>query len=137
MTWRSGLPFSAFTGVDSNGDGNFTDRPYINGVSLPRNSFRQPNFWQTDLRISKNFRITERQRVEFDVDLFNAFNKTNFRYQVSTNESSTTALGSIWGVGQTPVSTFRAIYLPSGALNIGGVSVDSPFQLQLALRYRF
>ena len=38
MTWRSGLPFTAFTNTDSNRDGNFTDRPIIGGVLLPRNS---------------------------------------------------------------------------------------------------
>ncbi|HTD43865.1 MAG TPA: carboxypeptidase regulatory-like domain-containing protein [Bryobacteraceae bacterium] len=145
MTWRTGLPFTAFTGVDSNTDGNFTDRPYINGVSLPRNSFRQPNYWSTDLRVSKEFRVTERQRVEFSADLFNAFNKTNFSYSVSTNESTTTALGSVWGKGQSPAQTFRTIYLPNGALNVGGISVTGsssssgigPFQLQLALKYVF
>jgi hypothetical protein len=145
MTWRTGLPFSAFTNTDSNGDGNFTDRPYINGASLPRNNFRQPNYWSTDLRVSKEFRITERQRVEFGADLFNAFNKTNFSYTVSTTESSTAALGGVWGRGQTPAPTFRTIYLPNGALNIGGISVTGssaasgigPFQLQLALKYLF
>jgi hypothetical protein len=145
MTWRTGLPFSAFTNTDRNGDGNFTDRPYINGASLPRNNFRQPNYWSTDLRVSKEFRITERQRVEFGADLFNAFNKTNFSYTVSTTESSTAALGGVWGRGQTPAPTFRTIYLPNGALNIGGISVTGssaasgigPFQLQLALKYLF
>jgi hypothetical protein len=137
MTWRSGLPFSAFTGVDSNKDGNFTDRPVIGGVSLPRNSFREPNFWNTDLRVTKQFRITERQRVELFVDLFNAFNHTNWFYNVSGNESTTTALGSRWGTGQTPLSTFRTFYLPDGSLNIGGASVSSPIQAQFALRYMF
>ena len=38
--WRTGLPFSAFTGTDSNRDSQFTDKPIINGVPLLRNSFR-------------------------------------------------------------------------------------------------
>jgi hypothetical protein len=137
MTWRSGLPFSAYTNTDSNRDGNFTDRPIINGALLERNSFRQPNFWNTDLRISKNFKITERQRVELIVDLFNAFNYENRSFQVSTNESTTTAKGSIWGTGQTPLSTFATFRLPDGSLNIGGASVSSPIQTQFALRYVF
>ena len=66
MTWRTGLPFSAFTNSDSNKDGNFTDRPIINGVLLARNSFRQPNFWNTDMRITKSFRIAERHKVEIE-----------------------------------------------------------------------
>ena len=137
MTWRTGLPFSAFTNSDSNKDGNFTDRPMINGVLMARNSFRQPNFWNTDLRVSKAIRITERQRVELMLDLFNAFNHENWSYNVSSNESSTTAKGSIWGTGQTPVNTFRTLRLADGSLNLGGASVSSPIQLQFAARYIF
>ena len=137
MTWRSGLPFSAYTNTDSNKDGNFTDRPIVNGVLLGRNSFRQPNYWNSDLRITKTFRFAERHRAELIVDLFNAFNHNNWTYQVSSNESSTTAKGSIWGTGQTPVSTFRSVYLPDGTLNIGGISASSPIQLQFAFRYMF
>ena len=137
MTWRTGTPFSAYTNSDSNKDGNFTDRPIINGVLMDRNSFRQPNYWNTDLRISRNFRITERHRVELIVDLFNAFNHENWSYSVSSNESTTTAKGSIWGTNQTPLSTFRALRLPDGTLNIGGASVSSPIQAQFSLRYAF
>ncbi len=137
MTWRSGLPFSAFTNTDSNRDGNFTDRPIVGGFLLPRNSFRQPNLWNTDLRVSKDFRFTERHRAELIVDLFNAFNHDNWSYQVSINESTTTALGARWGTGQTPLATFRSLRLPDGSLNTGGASVGSPIQLQFALRHMF
>lgn len=137
MNWRSGAPYSAFTGIDSNGDGNFTDRPYINGAPLPRNSYRQLNYWNTDLRLSKRFRIAERKSVDFVVDLFNAFNHENWSYSVSSNESTTTALGAKWGLGQTPLSTFRTVRLPDGTLNQGGANVSSPFQLQVALKYQF
>jgi hypothetical protein len=137
LQWRTGLPFSPFTGVDSNGDSQFTDKPIVNGVWLRRNSFRQPNFFGNDLRVTKNFSITERQRVQFIVDLFNFTNRRNFTYSVSSNESSTTALGSRWGTGQTPLPTFRTIYLQDGTLNRGGVNAGSPIQLQLALKYQF
>ncbi len=137
MTWRSGLPFTAYTNTDSNRDGNFTDRPIVGGVLLPRNSFRQPNFWNTDLRVSKDIKITEGHRVELSVDFFNAFNHENRFFSASSNESTTTALGSRWGTGQTPVSTFRTFRLPDGSLNIGGASVSSPIQLQFAGRYIF
>jgi carboxypeptidase family protein len=137
MTWRSGLPFSPFTNVDSNQDSNFTDRPIVGGVLLGRDSFRQPNFWSTDLRVLKDIKITERHRVDLMVDMFNAFNHENFTYQVSTNESTTSALGSRWGTSQTPLPTFRTIRLPNGSLNVGGAAVASPIQLQFAMRYRF
>ena len=137
MTWRPGLPFSAYTNSDSNKDGNFTDRPIINGVLLGRNIFRQPNFWNTDMRITKSIKITERHKVDVSVDLFNAFNHENHTFQVSTNESTTTAKGSIWGTGQTPLPTFATYRLPDGSLNIGGASVSSPIQTQFSARYTF
>ena len=57
--WRTGTPFSAFTNADSNGDGQFTDKPIINGLPLLRNAFRQPNFFNQDLRLTKNVRVRE------------------------------------------------------------------------------
>jgi outer membrane receptor protein involved in Fe transport len=137
MSARSGRPFSAFTGTDSNRDSQFTDKPIIDGVMLERNSFRQPNFFNADMRVSKFININERHRVQVIFDLFNILNRTNYYYNVSTNESSTTALGSRWGTGQTPLPTFRAIYLPDGSRNRGGVNVSDPFQAQVALKYTF
>ena len=137
VQYRSGIPFSAFTGVDSNRDSQFTDMPIINGVPLLRNSFRQPNYFTVDSRVGKNFAIREGHNLAVMFEMFNLTNKKNFTYTVSTNESSTTALGSRWGTGQTPLPTFRRIYLADGSLNRGGASVSSPFQLQVGLRYTF
>ena len=62
MTWRADCR-SQRSRHGSNKDGNFTDRPIINGALLARNSFRQPNFWNTDLRVSKSIRFTERHNA--------------------------------------------------------------------------
>ena len=70
-------------------------------------------------------------------EMFNIWNVENLAFGVSTNESTTTALGSRWGQGQTPLSTFRTLYLPDGTFNRGGVSVGTPFQLQVAAKYTF
>jgi hypothetical protein len=136
-TYRTGLPFTAFTGEDSNGDSQFTDRPIIAGVPLLRNSFRQPNFFTVDLRVSKTFKIKESHNLELLFDMFNVTNQRNLFYSVSTNESTTTALGSRWGDGQTPLPTFRTLTNPDGTYNRNTASVASPFQLQAALRYSF
>jgi len=70
-------------------------------------------------------------------EMSNIWNVENLAFGVSTNESTTTALGSRWGQGQTPLSTFRTLYLPDGTFNRGGVSVGTPFQLQVAAKYTF
>ncbi len=137
VTYRTGLPFTAFTGVDSNGDSQFTDRPIIAGIPLLRNSFRQPNFFNVDLRVSKTFTVKENHKLELLFDMFNVTNQRNFFYLVSTNESTTTATGSVWGTDQTPLPTFRTLQNPDGTYNRNTASVASPFQLQAALRYSF
>jgi hypothetical protein len=43
-----------------------------------RNSFRGPQFFNTDLSIFKNFTITERVRAQFRFNAFNVFNKVNW-----------------------------------------------------------
>jgi len=104
---------------------------------LARNSYRNTNTFYADMRITKKFYITERHFISLAFDMFNFMNRDNFTYSVSSNESSTTALGSRWGQGQTPLSTFQSIYLPDGTLNKGGANVGSPFQLQVSLKYTF
>jgi hypothetical protein len=46
--------------------------------NLGRNTFLGPGLWQTDLTLSKNFKLTERFNLKFDAAAFNAFNRTNF-----------------------------------------------------------
>ncbi|HXE91670.1 MAG TPA: TonB-dependent receptor [Terriglobales bacterium] len=43
-----------------------------------RNSFRGPQFFNTDLSIFKNFTITERVRAQFRFNAFNVFNRVNW-----------------------------------------------------------
>jgi hypothetical protein len=43
---------------------------------VPRNFFKQPNIWYLDGRISRRFAITEGTRLEFLVEGFNLFNRT-------------------------------------------------------------
>ncbi len=137
LKFSTGTPFSGFTGVDSNRDSQFTDRAIVGGAMLPRNSFRNTNTFYPDMRVTKRWNFTERHSVSLAFDLFNFVNYDNFKYNVSTNESSTTALGSKWGQGQTPLSTFQSIYLPDGTLNKGGLNAGSPFQMQMSLKYNF
>src|SRR6185503_12653591 len=112
--WRTGSPFSAFTNVDSNADGQFTDKPIIGGIPLLRNGCRQPNFFNQDIRLSRNFKIREGHQMALIFEMFKIWNNENLSFGVSTNESTTSALGSRWGLAQTPLSTFRTFYLPNG-----------------------
>jgi hypothetical protein len=113
--YTTGSPFNPTTNVDQNNDGvNGTDRPTINGEHLARNSFRQPDFYSIDLRLSKGFDIGPGELKLF-AECFNCSDAEN-RGVINTT----------WGTGQTPLPTF-------GLENGGG----TPRTVQLGLRYDF
>jgi hypothetical protein len=62
-----------------------------------RNSVYGPGFWNTDFGILKNFNITERWKVQFRAELFNAFNHTNFRNPRNASTGSPTLTSSLFG----------------------------------------
>lgn len=94
-----------------NGDSTSdTDRPIVDGTLVPRNAYDQPGIFQTDLRVTKRFRWRESNDLQLMLDIYNLFDNAN---QFTTN---------------TNIST------PSfGTLN----NVDSPFAIQLGLRYNW
>jgi outer membrane receptor protein involved in Fe transport len=58
--------------------------------NLGRNTFVGPGLWQTDMTLSKNFKLTERFNLKFDAAAFNVFNRTNFELATSgtTNKNN-------------------------------------------------
>jgi hypothetical protein len=46
--------------------------------NLGRNTFVGPGLFETDLTLSKTFKLTERVNLKFDAAAFNVFNRTNF-----------------------------------------------------------
>jgi len=86
MLAHSGFAYPAYDSVDANGDFVINqvannDRPVVtlNGKSflLPRYPSREPDFFQWDTRINKDFRITERYHLQIIADLFNLSNRGN------------------------------------------------------------
>jgi len=92
---RSGLPWNVTTGVDSNLDTQFNDRPdlavpggdpldkatynanFTRRVgNLPRNYNRGPNYFSLDARLSKHVSLP-RAKVELFAEAFNLTNYVN------------------------------------------------------------
>jgi hypothetical protein len=73
---NSARPFNLLVGSDLNQDfHSTTDRPPFAG----RNTGRGPNFWTVDLRVMRPIRLSESARVELVGEVFNLFNRLNFR----------------------------------------------------------
>jgi hypothetical protein len=115
--YTTGSPYSATTGREINNDGvSTTDRPTVNGVHFERNSFRQPDSYSLDLRVSKSFDVGP-GAIRAYVECYNCSDASN-RFVPSSNQ--------IWGAGQTPNASFD---IDSG--------VGTPRTFQLGLRYEF
>ena len=83
LTARSALPYNITTGVDNNRDGvSTTDRP----AGVGRNAGRGAAFLQTDIRLSRSFRL-QRVRLEVLGEIFNVTNRRNWIGHIG-NQSS-------------------------------------------------
>jgi hypothetical protein len=113
--YSTGSPYTANVGSDVNNDGESgTDRPTINGVHFERSSFRQPDFYSLDMRVSKDFNVGPG-----DITLFaECFN--------CSDAANRSVLDTRWGTGQTPTATFGK-----------ETGVGTPRTFQLAVRYDF
>jgi len=86
FNYQTGLPFTAYDGRDLNGDG------VANHFALSgRNTERQPNSSQMDLRLTRSFPIFRSVRLEGILDVYNVFNTAynaiSTSKQVATNAS--------------------------------------------------
>ena len=122
---RSGFPFTPVIGSDQQRDGNDdNDRAIIDGTVAGRNSMRQPNFFDLDLRLVKALMSGGERRLDFLVEVFNATRAANRNFG---NDSIST-----YGTPAAPVATAgQPLFAPSTA-RFGG-----PRQVQLGLRARF
>jgi len=87
-TAHSGLAYPGYINVDVNGDGvsnqgfGTNDRPIVQLGSgkpflLDRYPGRQPNFFQSDLRLNKDFAFGERYHLQLLADFYNFTNRGN------------------------------------------------------------
>lgn len=111
FAYASRLPFNPLTGNDRNLDTNFNDRP----LGMGRNTGRGFDAATLDLRLSRQFSLSERLRLETIIEGFNVLNRANFQIPNNT-----------FGTGTTPLASFGR---PTAA--------SDPRQLQFGLRLSF
>jgi hypothetical protein len=136
---QSGRPFNLLLGFDANTDGRSqSDRPGQAG----RNTGRGEGFYSFDLRLARRFLVKESRYLEFTVEGFNLFNRTNFQGinnvigGACLNQSG---LPTPCTAGTTPLTDFnlrgRADQKPTTPL--GFTSAFDPRQFQFGARFNF
>jgi hypothetical protein len=137
---------------------NNTDRIYVNGAYTGLDVFRGTSYIQSDLRLTRPFKINERWQIDPFIEFFNLFNRNNpganFAVnvaqlpvpaaQMQPNSQGITNVTSICtnaDCSQTsPITSLKQLEIPEGALGdfFGpGTTVGIPFAAQLGVRVTF
>ncbi len=154
-TFHGGIPITVLSPSDTSGTGEGTQRAELTGISAyagarqekaganwlnpdaftsptpgtfgnsRRNSFYGPGFGDVDFSVFKNTPITERINTQFQVSMFNLFNRYNYASPGGYNPNN---------IGATSLSLTTTIGSYNGAPGIGA---GEPFNTQLALKIIF
>jgi len=143
----SGAPYSGFVSTPACANATTIPRCTVSGPNgsggsgrVPgeaRNSFRQPRFVNTDLRISRRFKLSESANIEILAEGFNIFNRTQVTGVNTTQYTATSVtnsadlnlkLNTVSSTNLTP--TF-------GTTNAAGATVFRERQIQFAARFEF
>ena len=90
---------------------------------VPRNFFKQPNIWYVDARLSRRFSLSEQMKLEFLVEGFNVFNRTQV----------TVVQGTLYNLSGSTL-TFNT---PFGSTTGADSTLFRERQVQLAARFEF
>jgi len=116
LQYYSALPLNITSGVTTiQGTGG---RPIVDGAFIPRNAGQGPDFFSVNLRLSREFPIRGRAKVEALAEIFNL-----------TNRENVVSLNGNFGAGSYPTNpspTFRQI-----------TAVGDPRSAQFGLRFTF
>jgi hypothetical protein len=159
-----GFELSTITQVESARPITITDaanvqRIYVNGVYTSLDEFRGTPYIQSDLRVTRPFKIGDRWQVNPFVEFFNIFNRNNpganFAVNVAqlpvpaaqmvpnpvTGITNVTSICTNASCSQTtPITSLKQLEIPEGALGdfFGpGTTVGIPFAAQLGVRVTF
>src|SRR5580693_5634353 len=135
-----------------------TARIWVNGVYTSLDEFRGTPYLQTDLRVSRPFKVGERWQINPFAEFFNIFNRNNPGANFAVNVAqlpipaaqmmpnaqgitNVTSICTVANCSQTaPVTSLKQLEIPEGALGdfFGpGTTVGIPFAAQLGVRVTF
>jgi len=135
---NSGRPYSAQVGTDLNRDGVLRDRPVIDGVVIPRNTYRNKGFSQVDLRVQRGFSLPGSARAIVSLELFNLFNAANVEIgSANMVYGAGTIVQNGTLVTVAPPANFGQIKDANGNYLLNSTLRTAPFQAQVGLRLQF
>ncbi len=134
-----------------------TDRIYVNGVYTSLDEFRGTPYIQSDLRVTRPFKINERWQIDPFIEFFNLFNRNNpganFAVNVAQLPVPASQMQPVAGITNvtslctnadctqtTPITSLKQLEIPEGALGdfFGpGTTVGIPFAAQVGVRITF
>jgi hypothetical protein len=125
MFARTGMPYTPIIGFDTQNDANDdNDRAIIDGHVVGRNSFRQPAFFDLDVRVMKALRFGNGNSLELIAEAFNVTRASNLNFGPDAV--------AVYGSPTQPANAAgKPLFAPSTA-RFGG-----PRQLQFGVRMVF
>jgi len=124
LIYHSGVPYPFYVNTDLNGDavsdnGHQNDRPLYTDSSgktslLGRYPFNQPNYFEQEFRLLKDFKFQERYHLQLQADFFNMWNHANM---YSNPDTAGTVDYSVSGLQCAPLAA------PPVAANFTGTAV--------------
>ena len=142
---RSGFPYTAVVedGSDTNNDLNDgNERAVIGGVISGRNAFRQPNFFNLDVRLLKAFKFGETMKLDISAEVYNLTRTTNKGFGVDGINNYCTSSSALNHTANPLGITCPAGFFPN---LLAGEPTSAPStarfggarQLQLGVRFSF
>ena len=133
VSFGSGRPVSAVIAGDPNRDDNtYNDR-------LPgyrRNGFIGPDYFTTDLRIARTIKLLGQAKLQALVEMFNTFNRTNSRVNISDDGFYNSAGEFIAYSSQVGSNYYPGQYRKYPNF-LAPTNAYAPRQLQLSLRLNY
>ena len=133
LTAGSGRPLNATIAGDPNNDGNiYNDRlpGYI------RNAFLGPDYFSTDLRLTRSIRCGEHVVWNLVAESFNVFNRTNARVQISSDGYYNSAGEFVAYTTTVKGRLYPGEYLMNSQF-LTPTNAYAPRQVQFSLRLNF
>ncbi len=142
---RSGFPYTALIedGTDTNSDLNdANERAVVGGVVSQRFGFRQPNFFNLDLRLLKGFKFGETKRLDFSAEVYNVTRSSNKGFGVDGISNFCTSNSALNDTTNPLAITCPSGFFPNIRAQVPTAAASTarfggPRQMQLGVRVTF